>query len=198
MNDMTIAEFCDKHEACEAGREWALTNCKTMQEVWQTSKYSWLVWLATRCDVLTAKELRLFAVFNCRDVWHLLTDERSRNAVEVVERYIVNRHDDTADLSDACHVALAVPFKFPLGKHRTAARAAVFVGGSPRSAAQETALQTLQAAAADAPAGEAEPDWTVPPEEEKEDWNYRGWLAAQRKADWLRANVTPDFTKKGG
>ena len=85
--DMTIKEFCETHEACRDGVAWALENCSTMQEVWDTSKPEWLVWVATRRGVLTDKELRLFAVWCCRQIWHLITDERSRDAVDVAEQY---------------------------------------------------------------------------------------------------------------
>jgi hypothetical protein len=61
MADMTIQEFCDLHGACPDGREWAMKNCRSMREVWDTAKPLWLIWVATRRGVLSDQELCLFA-----------------------------------------------------------------------------------------------------------------------------------------
>ena len=60
---LSIKEFCELHDACDAGREWALAKCKTMADVWATAPPGWLVWVATRQGVVDDQTLRLFAVF---------------------------------------------------------------------------------------------------------------------------------------
>lgn len=84
---MTIAKFCDRHNACSEGRAWALANCRDMQHAWETLKPEWLIWVATRPGVLTDRELHLFAVWSARQVQHLMTDPRSIAALDVAERY---------------------------------------------------------------------------------------------------------------
>lgn len=84
----TIEEFCNLHHACSEGREWALANCKDMQEVWSTARPDWVVWIATRAGVLTDNELRRFAISRARSVEQRLTDERSRHAIDVAGKFL--------------------------------------------------------------------------------------------------------------
>jgi len=86
-DEMTIAEFCDEHRACDEGRLWALTHCHTMRDVWRDARPEWLLWVATRPGVLTDRELRLFAVSAARRVQHLMSDPRSVAALDIAERH---------------------------------------------------------------------------------------------------------------
>lgn len=104
MADMTIREFCELHRACREGREWALANCQTMHDVWDTAKPEWLLWVATMCGVLSERDLRLFAVRCARSVEHLLTDQRSRHAIDVAERFALG-NADADELAAACDAA---------------------------------------------------------------------------------------------
>ena len=85
---MTIAEFFREFIACDSGQKWALRNCKSMAEVWDTIKPEWLVWIATRRGVLDSHSNRLFACYCVRQVWNLLSDARSRQAIEVAEDFV--------------------------------------------------------------------------------------------------------------
>ncbi len=72
--------------ACEEAREWAAN--KDLTTAWaECQRPDWMLWLLDALGYSDQSTLRLYACWCARQVWHLPSDERSRAAVEVAERY---------------------------------------------------------------------------------------------------------------
>jgi hypothetical protein len=168
MSDMTIAEFCERHNACRPGREWAVENCADMAGVWATARPQWLMWIATRPGVLTARELRLCAVQAARRVEHLMTDRRSKDAIAIAERHangLATDEELAAARADAAEAFIAAT----AAAYTTAAAACAYTTAAAYAAAD--------AAAADAAAAAAAASW-------------------EATAAWLRETTSPNFKKE--
>ena len=143
-----VEQFCQTHDACEEGRKWAIANCQTMQEAWDNAPDPrWVVWIATRPGVLTDRELRLFAVWCARQVQHLMTDQRSLDALDVAERHANGQATDE-ELSAARDAAWAAWAAWDSARAaaRTAART---TSDAAWAAAQDSAGDAARAAQAD-------------------------------------------------
>ena len=115
---MKTKDFLKKHGACKNGARWALSIGEEMDDVWdamvEQGKHDWLIWTATRPGVFSDSILRKLAcrfvretpLADGRKVWDLLTDERSRKAVEVAEAYADGNATD-GELQAACNAAYA-------------------------------------------------------------------------------------------
>ncbi len=101
------------------------------------------IWAATSKGILDDRTLRLFACKCVREVWHLLTDERSRKAVEVAERYAEGKATDD-ELAAAWDAAWDAAWAAAWEAARAAARDAAW------AAAWEAAWAAAWAAARDA------------------------------------------------
>ncbi len=142
MAAWTIAEFCEYFRACPEGRDWALANCQSMADAWTKLKPEWLIWVATRDGVLDERTLRKFSCWSVRQIWHLLTDERSRHAVEVAERFS-DRQATDEELAAAWDAASAAASAAHAAA--SAASAAAWAAASAASAAAWAAARAAQA-----------------------------------------------------
>jgi len=101
--NLTPEQFCDMINACSDGRKYALTQ-PDMAAVWDNCpRVDWLLWMAEKTGCTPDdKTLRLFAVWCVRDtpladgrkVFDLLTDDRSKNALVVAEKYATGNATD--------------------------------------------------------------------------------------------------------
>ena len=189
---MTITEFCDKHSACSEGRMWAIgTGCETLAELWQRDdmKPEWREWIATRSGVLTDRELRLYACWRVRQIWHLLSDERSRHAVEVAERHARGQATDSELAAAAAAAWAAAAARAARAASRAGARAA-------REAAEAAETAWTTGAAAREAAGEA---WAAARAAAARAVARAAREAAEAEvaqSEWLLANTKPNFNKQ--
>jgi hypothetical protein len=179
MSDMTISEFCNCHNACQQGREWAMANCADMAGVWATARPQWLMWIATRPGVMTARELRLCAVQAARSVEHLMADERSRDVIAVAARYAdgLATDEELTAARAAAHAAYAAAVAY--GAASDAASAAAHAAAYHVAAYVAAVVADAASAAYDADDADATADATA------------AWEAT---AAWLRENASPNFT----
>jgi len=97
-------KWCRKHGACEEAVRW-IAQYDTLEEAWENcDRADWMLWALKAIDYKNDKQLRLYACKCARDVWDKMTDERSRNAVRVAERYARGKATDE-ELSAACSAA---------------------------------------------------------------------------------------------
>lgn len=164
---MTITEFCDRHHACPEGREWALANCRTMQEAWETARPNWVVWIATQHGVLDEATRRGFGLFAAGRVRHLrgeATDEELRAARDA--------EGDAGAARAAAWAARAAAWADAGADAGAAAQAAAWAAAW---AAEWAAERAAEWAAASAAAAAAE---------------------REAQAAWLRENAKPNWEAK--
>ena len=153
MRTFTWSDF-DQHKPCyppaERYGEWSGTIVDLLRR--EDIPAEDRIWAATREGILDDKTLRLFACKCVRRVWHLLTDDRSRKAVEVAERYAIGEATDdeltsasSAAWSAARDAALAAARAAALDAARAAALAAAWAAASAaaRAAAWEKQVEIL-------------------------------------------------------
>ena len=204
MSKQDIADFCDTHDACYLGKNWAVNNCESMHEVWLTARPDWLIWVATSPGVLPERDLRLFACWCARKVWHLLTDDRSKNAVIVAEKYA--RGEATREELACAEAEAAAAAVAEWGETWTAEWSAAKAAEAAAAAAEWSAARSAEWSAAAAAAAATEAEWAAAWAAETSEfaaaWAAR-WAAAaaekaerEAQAEYLRERFNP-FLKEG-
>ena len=151
-----VAEFCERHHACGAGRDFA-DRYGTMADVWDAcERVDWLIWVYRRTVTpMDMRELRLFACWCVREtplkdgrkVWDLLTDERSRNAVVVAERFARGEATDE-ERSRAAAAAADAAYASAASAASAAASAAAYAAYAAYAAADADAAAYASASSA--------------------------------------------------
>jgi hypothetical protein len=159
--NLTPAQFCEATDACKEVRDWAITQ-PTIADVWDNCpRGDWLVWIARRLNAADDRTLRLFAVWCARSTplgdgrvtGDLLTDPRSRAALEVAERYAHGQA--TKEELAAAYATYATDATAATATYAAAYAAAAYAAATTAYAAAYAAYAADAAAAAAAAAAYA-------------------------------------------
>ena len=134
MSNLTIEQYIAwlrANDVCEEAIVWSKRQADFAACYRDCANPEWLLWLLEDAGVLDDKRARLFGCWCVRTtpladgrvVWDLLTDERSRAAVEVAERYAVGEATD-GELSAAWTAAWSAAWSATGAAAWTAARSA--------------------------------------------------------------------------
>jgi hypothetical protein len=151
---MSITEFLQALEACPEAVTWA-AQFGAFEELWRACPHAeWMIWTLEEVGYDSDSSLRLFASACARHHWHLLTDPRSRRAIETAELF-AGRMAQIEGLRNARQDARVAAEEGSRSKDWSAAAAAAAttaastVLGSGLSAAREASKHGLRAAAWD-------------------------------------------------
>ena len=134
---MTIEQFCDKYHACREGRDWALaTGAADMAELWKSEDMprEYRIWIFRCEDVIPRDQINRFALFCAKQALPYMHDQRSKDAVAVIERYL----DGTAtrkELAEAKKSASAATSDYAALAAAYAALAAAYAADAAADAA---------------------------------------------------------------
>jgi len=106
MKTFTIADIRSWEPCYDPNKhlpeDWSGTVLEILN--YKTISFKDKLWVVCREDLIDAKTLRLFAVWCARQVEHLMTDNKSKHALDVAERFA---HDKATSNELACANAAA-------------------------------------------------------------------------------------------
>jgi len=184
---MIPKEFCDKYDACGDGAAFAL-QYGTMAEVWENCQpVNWLCWILQKMKIAeNESEVRKFMCWvatetplpDGRKTLDLLTDKRSRDAVEVALRFACNRANanELSAASAAARSAASAAAEFAASSAAWSAASAA-ASSAAWSAAAWSAAWSAASAAAESVASDAQ--WSA--------WSAAASAAAESAA-WSAAS----------
>src|ERR1700676_3915244 len=117
-----LEALLEEKGACYAARDWAKAY-KTPYQAWQKcTNPQWLLWAIRALGVEDSWKQRQVAILCVREIWPLLTDERSRQGVIVAERFQLGEATEE-ELAAAYAAADAVRAAAPAAAHAAYAAA---------------------------------------------------------------------------